>query len=150
MQKIVAPLLVIAIAAGLGACGVQTVEDDTQWQTQGRYAEEIEMGPVVEQARAYLEELALVVDANAGEPAQARERVQAFLEANREGLESNALALRDLHASLEGEELEVWESSFAAYMEGAMSAWYDAGAAIRDADSREWDRIERLLENFIR
>lgn len=150
MYKFVSFSIVAALMLGIGGCGAQSSQDDLEWQTQGRYAETVEMGPVVEESRRYLEELTMVVEANIDDPTAARERVQAFLEANREGLEANAVALNELHASMEGEAAEIWETSFAVYMEDAMGAWYDAGVDVRERDEREWERIERLLDNFIR
>lgn len=95
------------------------------------------MTDVERDARDLLEDMALVVSANATQPEVALARLDAFLDVNGERLIASALRVEARYRSLGPREARIWEAQFGEYMLPAWRAWQQAEVAVSRVN-REW------------
>lgn len=81
------------------------------------------MGEPEALALGLLEDMTLVLAANANEPATALERMQVFVRVNRDDMRASAQAIEARRAGMNVSEARQYEAQLSAYLADAHSAW---------------------------
>lgn len=103
------------------------------------------MGEQETLARGLLEDMAVVLEANADDPEAAVARMEAFLRVNRQPMRDSATAIANRRASLSPAEARRYEAQLSAFLAPPNRAWREVFVAFQQEHGESARRIERMV-----